>query len=76
MSSSSSETSSRMMETQYNLEQPFRKLSLNSLSEQHPVLCSLLNTPCQQGLIVTTRRQQSQEGGLEEGWGSSKTPRQ
>merc|ERR1712243_171942 len=45
--------------------------SSSSLSSQHPILCKLLATPCQDSLIVITRRQQSQtESILDSSWPS------
>merc|ERR1712079_141105 len=38
------------------------------LVSQHPLLCSLLSSPSPQQLVVTPRRQQSQEVGVGGGW--------
>merc|ERR1712037_989030 len=38
------------------------------LVSQHPLLCSLLPSPSPQQLVVTPRRQQSQEVGVGGGW--------
>jgi hypothetical protein len=57
-----------------DVEQSLTNLSVeqtSSLVSAHPVLCELLQRPCQDRLIVPTRRQQSQElgvGGV--GWGA------
>merc|ERR1712141_72294 len=40
------------------------------LVSKHPLLCSLLSSPSPQQLVVTPRRQQSQEVGVGGGWRS------
>merc|ERR1711973_219727 len=40
------------------------------LVSKHPLLCSLLSSPSPQHLVVTPRRQQSQEVGVGGGWRS------
>merc|ERR1711936_35651 len=42
--------------------------SSSLLVSQHPLLCSLLSSPSPQQLVVTPRRQQSQEVGVGGGW--------
>ena len=65
-SESSSSSDSDLSTTLSNLSME-QSTGQSRLSSQHPVLCSLLQSPCQDSLIVTTRRQLSQEvGGLQE----------